>query len=167
MALSKKLLNLLEKNKVAYETVKHKTVYTAFDMAKTLKTKMEEVVKVILVKVDKAYVLVVLPGSRMLNLKKLTKALKAKKVSIAQEGIMKKLFKVEPGAMTPFGTLYKIPVYFDKDLAKTKKVVARGGSFQDSITIKTKDLIKLSQAKLADISEAFKKAARTKKARKK
>lgn len=167
MALSKKLKNLLEKNKVAYEAVKHKTVYTAFDMAKTLKSRMEDIAKVILVKVDKAYVLVVLPGSRMLNIKKLAKALKAKKVSVAQEGIMKKLFKVEPGAMTPFGTLYKIPVYFDKALAKTKKVVARGGTFQDSVRIKTKDLIKLAQAKLADVGEAVKKTAKAKKAKKK
>lgn len=160
MAFSKKLQSLLEKNKIKYQAVTHKTVYTAFDMAQTMKAKMQEVIKTILIKADKTYVLVVLPASRMLDFKKLGKALKAKKVEIAKEVVMLKSYKVKPGSMTPFGKLYDLPVYADKALSKAKKVVARAGSFEDSVVLSAKDLLKLSEATLVDVGAVMKKAAK-------
>ena len=37
MPVSKRLINFFSKNKVKFKEIKHKTVYTAFDKAKTLK----------------------------------------------------------------------------------------------------------------------------------
>ncbi len=157
MPPSKKLLNLLDSLKAKYDVVKHKTVYTAYDLAQTLKKDLGGISKTLVVKADKVYVLVVVPASRRLDLKKLKKLLKAKKVEIAKEGVMKKVLKVKPGAITPFGKLYKdIPVYVDKTLLKAKKIIAGAGSYEESVEIKIKDFLKATEAEVGQFSEVIK-----------
>jgi len=157
MSLSKKLLKHLDGKKVKYKVVPHKTVFTAYDLAQTLKEKLENVAKTLAVKADKDHLIVVLPGDRRLDLSKLQKFLKAKKVSIAKEGVMKTVFKVKPGALTPFGALYKkTPVYVDKALTKAEKVLASAGSFEESLHMTVKDLLKATEGKLGQFSEKSK-----------
>lgn len=122
--------------------VKHKTVYTAYDLAQTLKAKLGEIAKTLVVKADKFYVLVVLPASHKLDLGKLKKFLKAKKVEIAKEKVMSTVFKVKPGAITPFGELHKVPVYLDKALLKAKKIIASAGTYEDSVVMTVKNFLK-------------------------
>lgn len=143
--IPKKILNYLEKKGVKYEKVKHKTVYTAFDLAQTLKEKLEKVAKTLLVKTEKGYALVVLPASLKADLAKLKKLMKAKKIEIAKEGLMKTIFKVKPGTITPFGGLHKIPVYLDKALLKVKEILVRAGSYTESLRIKIKDYLKIEK----------------------
>jgi len=142
MAIPKKLQNFLEKNKIKYEAITHKTVYTAYDLSQTLKVKLQEIAKTLIIKTDKGYSLVVLPASMMLDMAKLKKILKAKKVEIAKEGIMKSVFKIKPGTVTPFGSLHKVQVVVDKNLAKAKEIIASAGSYTDSIKIKIADFLK-------------------------
>lgn len=142
MAIPKKLQNFLEKNKIKYKAIAHKTVYTAYDLAQTLKVKLQEIAKTLVIKTDKGYALVVLPASMMLDMAKLKKNLKAKKVEIVKEGIMKSIFKIKPGTVTPFGSLHKVQVVMDKNLAKAKEIIAGAGSYTDSIKIKIADFLK-------------------------
>lgn len=142
MAIPKKLQNFLEKNKIKYEAITHKTVYTAYDLAQTLKVKLQEIAKTLIIKTDKGYSLVVLPASMMLDMAKLKKILKAKKIEIAKEGVMKSVFKIKPGTVTPFGSLHKVQVVVDKNLSKAKQIIASAGSYTDSIKIKIADFLK-------------------------
>ncbi len=161
MAISKKLLNHLEKAKVKYAVVEHRTVYTAYDLASTLKKKLEEVAKSILVTADRKHYIIVLPGHRRVDFKKLQKFLKAKKVSIAKEAIQKTVLKIKPGAVTPFGALYKnIPVFVDTALLKTKKILVTTGSYEHSLHITVKELLKGAQATITDLSEKAKTKAK-------
>jgi Ala-tRNA(Pro) deacylase len=140
--IPKKLQNYLDKTKVGYKTIRHKTVYTAYDAAATMRAKLNEIAKTLVVKADKFYVLVVLPASHKLDLGKFKKVLKAKKTEIAKEKVMQAVFKVKPGAITPFGELYKIPVYIDKALLKAKKIIASAGTYEDSVVMTVKNFIK-------------------------
>lgn len=142
MPISKKLIRSLDQAKVKYEIVPHRKVYTAFDLANTLKLKLSEIVKTLLVKSDKDYYLVVMPAHYRLDLSKLKKILQAKKINIAQENVMQKVFKVKPGAMTPFGFMHKTRVLMDKSLNKSTKVLFSSGSFTESIAMKVKDYVK-------------------------
>jgi len=154
MAIPKKILNYLEKNKVKFETVKHKTVYTAYDLAQTLKEKIDKVAKTLVIKTDKGYALLVLPASRLVDFKKLKKVIKAKRVEIAKEATMKTFFKIKPGTVTPFATLHKkVPLYIDKALLKTKEILVSAGSYTDSLRLKVKDLINLEKPTKGDFSK--------------
>ena len=153
MPIPKKLLNHLDKNKTKYEILKHRTVYTAYDAAQTMKRKLQEIAKTLLVKADKKYYLVVIPAHYKLDLAKVKKLLKAKKVQLAKEGEMKTKFKVKPGAITPFGTIHKVEVLVDKALLKVRDAIFGAGSFTESIRMKVKDFFKTEEAKTGNLGK--------------
>lgn len=153
MPIPKKLLTSLDKAKATYEVVKHKTVFTAYDLAQTTKRKLQEIAKTLLVKADGKHVLVVLPAHLRLDLVKLKKLLGAKKVQISTEKDMAKSLKVKPGAITPFGSLHQLEVVVDKSLAKVQKAIFGAGSFTESLRMKVKDFLKLENPKSGNIGK--------------
>jgi len=153
MSVPKKLTNYLKKNKISFEIIPHKTVYTSFDLAKTLKVDPEEIAKVLLVRLGKKYALAVLPASKNLNLKKLIALSKQKQGGLAKEQAMKKVFKIKPGTITPFGGFHKLPVYLDRKLAGVKKIIVSALSYTDSLKIKTADFIWLENPVLGSFSK--------------
>ncbi|MFA6909058.1 MAG: YbaK/EbsC family protein [Patescibacteria group bacterium] len=158
MSISKRLLSLLEKSKIKYNVVTHRKVFTVYDLAQTLKVKMNTIAKTLLVKVDREYRIIVIPAHFRLDLKKLASLLKAKKVIIAPEKDMQNKFKSKPGAMTPFGSLYKVGVVLDRSLLKLQKPLFHAGSFTESLRLKIKDYVKLEQPVVgAFVSSAKKK----------
>jgi len=154
MAIPKKTKSYLDKKLAKYDVLSHKTVYTAYDVAQTLRKELKDVAKSLLVAADKAYVIVVIPANMKLDLKKLRQALSVKKVSIPNEKLMTRVFKVKPGSMTAFGGLHRVEVIVDKSLLKTKEVILSAGSFTDSVRMKAKDFIEVEQAKLASFAKS-------------
>ncbi|MFA6410525.1 MAG: YbaK/EbsC family protein [Candidatus Buchananbacteria bacterium] len=168
MAIPKTTKKYLDKKMAKYEELTHKTVYTAYDAAQTLRKELKDIAKSLLIATDKAYVIAVVPAHMRIDLGKLKKSLQAKKVSIPDEKVMIKVFKVKPGAMTAFGGLHKVEVWVDKSLLKTKDIILSAGSFTDSVRMKAKDFIDLEQAKLADFAKmgGYKLQAKTAKKKK-
>lgn len=152
MPPSKKIILHLGKNKVKFDIVEHKKVFTAYDLAQTLGEKLEKIAKTLLVEADlpefkkkgKNYFVVVVPASYRVELDKIKKALKASKVGLASEKVMKKL-GIEPGALTPFGSLHGLGVILDKTLLKTKDALVGAESFTDSLRLKVRDLVALEK----------------------
>ena len=143
MAIPKKLLKHLEKTKTKFDVLEHRKVYTAYDLAQTTKSKLQDIAKTVLVKADKKYYLVVVPSHYQLDFTKIKKLLKVKKVGMAKENEMKTKFKVKPGAITPFGTIHNVEVIIDKTLLKAKDIILGAGSFTESIRMKIKDFMKV------------------------
>ncbi len=153
MSIPAKIKNYLTKNKLKFEIIKHKTVFTAYDLAQTTQLKLNQIGKTLFVKADKDYYLILLPGNRRLNIPKLKKILKAKKVSIVKEKEMAKELKIKPGAITPFGSLYKVGVVVDNSLTKVTDALFGAGSFTESLRIKLKDYLKMEEPVKGDIGE--------------
>lgn len=153
MPIPAKLQKHLAANTVVYDVVPHKTVFTVYDLAQTTKVKLNTIIKTLLVKYDKDYILVVLPAHLRLDLVALKKFLKAKKVELAKEKDMVAKFKVKPGAMLPFGSMYKIRVVADKSLLKAEKVLMSAGSFTESLRLKMKHYLKAEKPEMAKIAK--------------
>lgn len=147
-----KVLNYLEKNKFKFEVIEHRQVFTAHDLAMTLHLQHSEIAKSLLMKADNNFVLAVLPADKNLDMKKLAKLVKAKKISMPKEKVMTEKFRVKPGALPAFGGLYKLPVFVDKLVLKQKKILLSPGSFVDSILMNPKDYVSLEQAILGSFS---------------
>ena len=152
--LPAKLEEYLKKAGVKHNILEHRTVYTAMDAAATMKKKMGEIAKSLLVQADKDYFLVLLPADYNLDFKKLGKCLgaqtgkKIKTVKIPGEKVMADALKIKAGTMSAFGKLYKLPVIADKALMKAKKAVFSTGSFNHSVEMAVKDFVKLENAVL-------------------
>ncbi len=187
MAILKSVEKLLKDSKVKYEVLKHKTVYTAFDKAKTLKIKPKEVVKTLTLKIGSGagakYALVSISADKNFDKEKfkklyndwLKKAAKAdsstslttgKKVFKAvneigfadEKWIKKNIFKTKAGgAVPPFGNLFKIPSFVDKSLLKAKKLIINAGGFEESIKITGSQLEKEEKVIKGSFSKSKKK----------
>lgn len=164
MSILKNLEKLLKDAKAKYEIVKHKTVYTALDKAKTLKVKPKEVAKTLVLKLGSGkaarYVLASIPADKNFDKEKFKKlfndwAKKAakvegkifqaiKEIDFAEEKWIKKnIFKTKAGgAVPPFGSLFKLPAFIDKPLLKVKKLVINAGGFEESIRMLSSQLEK-------------------------
>lgn len=152
MALPSNVKKYLDKHGVDYEALAHKTVYTAYDAAQTLQKQLKEIAKTILVEADKTHVLVILPADKKINMDKLKKALGAKSLRIPDEKVMIKVMKIQPGTLSSFGKLHNMETVIDKAMLGTKKAVISTGSFTDSVFMKVKDLVRMEEARLADIA---------------
>ena len=157
--LPPKLVKYLEDHGVKHEVLEHRTVYTAIDAANTLKKKLNEIAKSLLVKADRDYFLVVLPADHNLDFKKLGKVIKTYKgegvkvVKIPGEKIMENALKIKAGTLTAFGNLHKLPVILDNNLVRAKKAVFSSGSFNHSVEMLVKDFIKIEQAILGSFGK--------------
>jgi prolyl-tRNA editing enzyme YbaK/EbsC (Cys-tRNA(Pro) deacylase) len=177
MPIPKPIIAHLNKNKVKFEVVPHRTVYTAYDLAQTLGEKLENIAKTLLVKVElpkiekkgARFYMVAVPASYRVDLRAIQKYLKAVKVELAKEKEMAKLGML-PGAGTPFVSMYKdVGLLMDHSLARVGKGLVRAESFTDSLRLKIKDLIKSEGALLAKVGSKVKmpKAPQAKKPAKK
>lgn len=152
MAISKKIINYLEKEGYKYEIIGHKTTYTAWDMSQTKKIKPQEVVKSLVMKLDKDYVLALLPANRNLDKKKVLKAINSdrkkigekisQKIDFAKEVWMKKNIPGKVGAVAPFEKILGLKIYIDGLLVKNKKLYLGSGDYENSIKVNTKEYLK-------------------------
>ncbi len=142
--LSNQVTKMLDAAKVKYNTLEHKVVYTAHDVSATTKKKLAEIAKVVLVKADSDFVLIVLPAGKYVDFNGIKKALKAKKISMASEKDITKYLKTKVGLLHPFGSVYNLQTLLDKNLAKAKKIIASAGSYTHSIEMNMKDFEKLA-----------------------
>ena len=153
MLLPKKLVNFLEKNKIKYDVLEHRIVYTAFDKAKTLKVKPNIVGKTLALKVDRDLVVVLLTANKnidkvklkkIINLyRKKTKEKAVKKIDFASERLIKNRFKgIKLGAIPPFGNLFKMQTIVSRSLLNKPKIIISSGCYDKSIKIKGSSLKK-------------------------
>lgn len=161
--LSKTIQKFLEANKIKYEAIEHRTVYTAFDKAATLRAKPAEVGKTVIVSFDgKFHALGLIPANKNLDKKKVLIAFnklrvkagekKYKKIDFAKEQWMKANIKgVRIGTTPPFGPLYKLPFFIDNALIKPSKIIVNGGEYELSIKLSPASLVKLDKNTMKSI----------------
>jgi Ala-tRNA(Pro) deacylase len=153
MTILKKLKDYFEKNHVAYEVGFHPEVFTAQEIAATQHVPGKEMAKVVMVKADGKILMLVLPASYQIDMKKLKKVLQCKKVSMAREKQFEELFPdCEVGAMPPFGNLYNLEVWVDQVLTEDASIVFQAGNHIETVRIKYTDYARLTTPKVGDFS---------------
>jgi Ala-tRNA(Pro) deacylase len=149
----KKLKDYLEQNQVSYELGYHVRVYTAQEIAAAQHVPGKEMAKVVMVKTDGKNIMLVLPASYRVEMKKLKGVLNSKKVVMVKEEEFQELFPdCEIGAMPPFGNLYNLEVWVDQVLTEDDFIVFRAGSHVETLRIKYSDYARLVSPKVGDFS---------------
>lgn len=162
MSIPKKVENYLKKTGYKYEIIEHKETYTAWDTSQTKKINPREIVKTLVIKADKDYVLALIPADKNLDKKKLltvinTKKKKLKEKSIkgldfAKEAWMKKNIPGKLGAVPPFSGLLKIAVYADSLILKNKKLYLGSGDYRSSVLLTVAEYIKREEVEKGNFS---------------
>jgi Ala-tRNA(Pro) deacylase len=149
----KKLRDYLEQNQVSYELGYHVRVYTAQEIAAAQHVPGKEMAKVVMVKTDGKNIMLVLPASYRVEMKKLKGVLNSKKVEMVKEEEFQELFPdCEIGAMPPFGNLYNLEVWVDQVLTEDEFIVFQAGNHVETLKIKYSDYVRLVNPKVGDFS---------------
>jgi Ala-tRNA(Pro) deacylase len=148
-----KLQDYLKEQGAWFEPHEHPPAYTSQEMAAEEHVTGNAVAKPVTVKAGDKYVMCVLPASYKLDMDKVAKALKAKKVQLADEDEMSKLYPdAEVGAEPPFGNLYDLPTLLDERLTGAEEIVCQAGSHREAVRMKLADYQKLVQPQVADLA---------------
>ena len=137
-----------------FSVVTHKTVFTVYDLSRTLDIDMRSIVKTVLVRADRTFCLLVMPASAKVNFAKVKKILKVKKVSLAKEKDMKPILG-SAGIVTPFGTFHTLPVLADVSMKKLTKAFFGCGSYTQSITMRASAYLQLEKPQVGGFTEKF------------
>ncbi len=152
-SLSTRLKSLLDQNGVAYEAIRHAADYTAQETAAHTHTKGREFAKPVVLRVDGAYVMAVVPAHRKVDLRRVRQALGAKEARLATEEELRKICPdCELGAEPPFGNLYDLPVYVSPELAHDERITFNAGTHMDALRIRWEDYERLVRPKVLDLS---------------
>ena len=153
MTSLRKLKDYLDGNEIRYEVGYHPRTYTAQEIAAAQHVPGKEMAKVVMVKADGRMVMLVLPASYRVDMKKLKGVLGCKKVGITKEEEFQELFPdCEIGAMPPFGNLYNLEVWVDQVITENDHIVFQAGSHVETLRIKWGDYARLVNPRVADFS---------------
>ena len=151
--LSQKVTALLERNRVHYRRLPHPAAYTSQGVAATTHVPGWNVAKSVVLKVDGAFVLAVVPAPCRVDLQRFQIAAGAEHVALATEAEFRGLFPgCDLGAEPPFGELYGLPVWVDSRLVEDDFVVFNAGSHTDAVRIAYKDFERLARPRIARIA---------------
>ena len=148
-----RVIKFLKKSKVKYEVTKHKPAFSAQEMAAVEHEPGKYVAKPVIVKADGKYVMCVLSACYKIDMRALKKQLGAKKVSLAEEKDIGKLFDdCDLGAEPPFGNLYDLPTIIDKALEKDDHITFQAGTHEKAIRMSMDDYRKLVNPQVLEFS---------------
>lgn len=158
--IPKAILARLEKEGRAFESLAHRTVFTAYDAASTLRRSLDEVAKALIVKAGPFVAVAVMPASRRLDAAKLTKAMAKQQgkplpeAKIVSEKMALKLTEESQRPVAAFASYYGLPLFVDALVAKKVRAVFPAGSFNNSLEMKVKDFLAHENGILAAFSVA-------------
>ncbi len=144
----------LDREQLAYEVISHRRTQTAGDEAAAVGVSPSEVAKTVVLVTEDGYARAVLPASERLDLHKARELLGGgKHTRLATEEELAAAYPMfELGAVPPFGGPGGDIVIVDSRLADRDSVVLEAGSHDESVRMKSADLVTLAGAKVADIS---------------
>jgi Cys-tRNA(Pro)/Cys-tRNA(Cys) deacylase len=155
------------KNNVTRLLEQRKIPYTAFELpteklgaevtAEMLGVSPEVVFKTIVVKREGRGkpILALVPGNSEVDLKKLAKAVGEKKVYLTTQKEAEALTRLQAGGISPLALLNRgFQVVIDRSAQESNEIHVSGGQRGLNILLPVEDLVKLTNARLAEISRS-------------
>jgi Ala-tRNA(Pro) deacylase len=138
------LKRFLDDNQVRYVTVRHSPAFTAQEVAASAHISGYEMAKTVVLKVDGALAIAVLPAPLHVDIGHLKEITGAGSVELATESEFKALFPdCELGAMPPFGRLYGMETYVAARLAEDEYIAFNAGTHTELIRMRFRDFERL------------------------
>lgn len=123
----------------------HPPTYTAQQVAQAEHVPGRMVAKVVIVSIDNGLVMLCLPATCRVDLLKLMNMLGTDSVRLAHEQDFANAFPdCEVGAMPPFGNLYDMTVYVDRQLTEDERIVFQACRHTDTMEMAYADFARLA-----------------------
>lgn len=150
---SKRIYELLERERVPYEVLPHANAVTAQETAEATRIPGREFAKATILKADGRLVMAVLPASQRVDLGRLRDQTRASRLELASEDEFASAFPdCERGAEPPFGGLYGLETFVDEALASNQKIAFNAGTHREAIRIDFDAFRRLARPVLASFA---------------
>jgi Ala-tRNA(Pro) deacylase len=161
MSIATRLRQLLEAHQVPFETIEHPLAFTAQEEAAASHIPGHAWAKTVAVTVDGTPALAVVPATRSLDFEKLRVLVGADRIHLATEAEFEGLYPdCDLGAMPPFGDLYGIPTFVDRELREEERVAFHAGDHATAIELSYEEYEQVSEAIPGDISGPMREPSR-------
>lgn len=151
---SNALTDALKEQHVEYELIPHRRTQSADAEARAVGVDPGHVAKTIVLVTEDGFVRAVLSASDRIDLRKVKAVLGREDVQFASEGELVGAYpEFELGAVPPIGGSGRELVLMDERLGETDSVVFEAGTHEQSVRIKTADLVSLARARIVDLRE--------------
>ena len=148
-----KLEEFLRAKQAKYEVLVHGGAVTAQEQAAATHTPGNAFAKVVVVKERDGFVLAALPASRVLDLDRLKGFIRHGEIRLATvEEIARVVPDCVPGAIPPFGALFRLPTFVDRALVNVREVTMPAGDFATSIRMRAPEFRRLSAARIGEFA---------------
>ena len=149
-----KVERLLREFKPSFKVIELKnSARTADEAATALSCNVGAIVKSLLFKMKKTYILCLVAGDKKVSLNKLKKTLNMNDVSMASADEVKNVTGYTIGGVSPIGHRNKINVYIDNSLERFTSLFAAAGHPNCVFEINFTDLQKITKGSIKEITE--------------
>ncbi|MBI5358222.1 hypothetical protein HZB69_01160 [Candidatus Amesbacteria bacterium] len=139
MSVYEKIIQLLQDNKIEYQSLEHEPTPTCEDSARVRGTSMDMGAKALICFADKKPILIVLPCSTKLDVKSFKNLFGVKDLRFATSDEVTSLTGLQIGAIPPLGNLFGMPTYIEKSLGTNESVAFNAGDRCKSIIMRYSD----------------------------
>jgi Ala-tRNA(Pro) deacylase len=145
------VIRRLERARVAHEIVEHSPTFSALQEAAAARAELRYTLKTLVLHDRRGLMLAVLPADRRLDLAKARRLLVGTRhLRLASEDEIRASFPdFDAGALPP---LVPVPVVMDVQLLFRRAGVCPGGDHRHSIRLDPRELIRLAEPRVGDIS---------------
>jgi len=146
------LIDVLRREHVPYELIPHRHTETALAEASTLGVDPHQVAKTLILTTPFGFVRAVIAASDRLDLERARLTLNTAEVELATEETLVGAYpEFELGAVPPMGGPYD-RVLVDRRLFDSTFLVLDAGTHDESIRLRTGDLLSIAEAEVADLA---------------
>jgi Ala-tRNA(Pro) deacylase len=139
-----KIIGLLKANNFDFDAYEHAAVKTSEEAAKIRNTPMHAGAKALVMFADEKPVMVVVPGDKKADTKKLKELYDIRDLRMATPDEVQKVTGVAIGAVPPFGHIFNTPLYMEKSLQENTKIFFNAGLHTKSVSMDEKDFEKVA-----------------------
>ena len=143
--IEKNIKRILTEKNIEFEEFQHEAVHTSEQATRVRGLKSgREVIKSMIFKTETGkFILVLNPGDRKVDTKKIAKMENAKHLSIAKPEEVEKVTGVPIGCVAPFGLKTKLKTYLNEELLKSEYLYFNPGLHTKTVEIRAADLLQV------------------------
>jgi len=141
---TRRILEFLDGSSVRYIRITHSPAFTAQEVAESVHIPGRYMAKTVVVRVENGFALAVVPATKDADLEALRRQIGASDAKLAEEAdFIDRFVGCKLGAAPPFGNLFGIDTYIDRDLARLDEIAFQAGTHTDVILMNTSDYLRL------------------------
>lgn len=154
MKVFEELVVYLKGSCVDYRHVEHEPTFTSEESARARGEALDVGAKALLMKVDEAFVLILMSASRKVDSKKVKDYFRVRSLRFATPEELLEKTSLVPGSVPPFGRpVLPFDLYVDHSIEELERVAFNAGSLTDSIVMSSGDYLRVCGGVVSSFSK--------------